>query len=215
MAEIDLRLSNDTCNLRQEWIATASVKQLIERCTDQKTPPDKLDYYQVVHLELSDRIKESPQACAELGKEIYRLISIDNSIRMQQLIQVIDFCSKNGNVMFLKALSTKPFVNAFLNVLKICRGKINKVKLKLLSRQVRIRREQTENQLLSLIQIWSDTFMMKEDQFPGFQTIYRQLRKEGVEFPPRDSNIRMLMENVCGDSPMFDFVEQAAGREVR
>ena len=80
---------------------------------------------------------------------------------------------------------------------------------------MRIRREQTENQLLSLIQIWSDTFMMKEDQFPGFQTIYRQLRKEGVEFPPRDSNIRMLMENVCGDSPMFDFVEQAAGREVR
>jgi len=25
----------------------------------------------------------------------------------------------------------------------------------------------------------------------------------------------MLMESVCNDSPMFDFVEQAAGREVR
>lgn len=57
--------------------------------------------------------------------------------------------------------------------------------------------------------------MMKEDQFPGFLTIYRQLRKEGVNFPPRDSNMRMLMENVCSDSPMFDFVEQAAGKEVR
>ena len=57
--------------------------------------------------------------------------------------------------------------------------------------------------------------MMKEDQFPGFMMIYRQLRKEGVTFPPRDSNMRMLMENVCADSPMFDFVEQAAGREVR
>ena len=70
-------------------------------------------------------------------------------------------------------------------------------------------------QLLGLIQIWADTFMMKEDQFPGFMLIYRQLRKEGVTFPPRDSNMRMLMENVCADSPMFDFVEQAAGREVR
>lgn len=25
----------------------------------------------------------------------------------------------------------------------------------------------------------------------------------------------MLMENMCSDSPMFDFVEQEAGREVR
>lgn len=117
--------------------------------------------------------------------------------------------------MFLKALSSKPFVSALLNTLKICRGKLNKVKLKLLSRQVRLRREQTEAQLLSLIQIWADTFMMKEDQFPGFLTIYRQLRKEGVNFPSRDSNLRMLMESVCADSPMFDFVEQAAGKEVR
>ena len=46
-------------------------------------------------------------------------------------------------------------------------------------------------------------------------TIYRQLRKEKVSFPPRDSNMRMLMENMCSDSPMFDFVEQAAGKEVR
>jgi len=57
--------------------------------------------------------------------------------------------------------------------------------------------------------------MMKEDQFPGFLVIYRQLRKEGVTFPTRDSNLRMLMENMCSDSPMFDFVEQEAGREVR
>ena len=57
----DLRLSNDTSNLRQEWISTATIKQLMDRCTDAKmTPPDRLEYYQVVHLELSDRIKESP-----------------------------------------------------------------------------------------------------------------------------------------------------------
>ena len=78
-----------------------------------------------------------------------------------------------------------------------------------------MRREQTETQLLAVVQMWADTFMMEEDDFPGFMTIYRQLRKESVSFPPRDSNLRMLMENVCADSPMFDFVEQEAGREVR
>ena len=79
----DPRLSNDTCNLRQEWISTATMKQLVERCTDAKlTPPDRLEYYQVVHLEMSDRIKESPQACSELGKEIFRVLSVDNSIRI-------------------------------------------------------------------------------------------------------------------------------------
>lgn len=42
----DLRFTDDTCNLRAEWIARASVKNLIDRCTDQKlTPPDKPEYY--------------------------------------------------------------------------------------------------------------------------------------------------------------------------
>ena len=169
----DLRLSDSSCNVRVEWIATASVKQIVDKCTDQKTPPDKLDYYQVLHLELSDRIKESPRSCSELAKEVLRLCSSDNSITIQQLVQVIDFCSKNGNILFLKALSTKPFVNPFLNMLKISRGKINKVKLKFLKQPIRMRREQTEIQLLALVQMWADTFMMKEDEFPGFMTIYR------------------------------------------
>ena len=31
----------------------------------------------------------------------------------------------------------------------------------------------------------------------------------------RDPNIRMFMENLCADSPMFDFVEESAGREIK
>lgn len=37
--------------------------------------------------------------------------------------------------------------------------------------------------------------------------MYRQLRKEGVQFPMRDPNERMLMGNLAKDSPMFDYVE--------
>ena len=55
---------------------------------------------------------------------------------------------------------------------------------------------------------------MREDGFPGFQLVYRQLRKEGVAFPVRDANERMLMGNLGVDSPMFDYVEELAGRTV-
>ena len=127
----------------------------------------------MLHLELSDRIKETPQSCAELAKEILRLSSSDHSIVLQQLVQIIEFCSKNGNVLFLKALSTRVFEQPILNMLKIKRGKMNKVKLKLMKQQIRMRREMTENQLLALVQMWADTFMMKEDDFPAFLAVYR------------------------------------------
>lgn len=54
--------------------------------------------------------------------------------------------------------------------------------------------------------------MMLEDEYPGFQIAYRQLRKEAVKFPMRDPNQRMLMSNLVQDSPMFDYVEQISGR---
>ena len=87
MAEASVRISNDSCPLSVEWIQNASVRALLEKCTDAKTtPPDKLEYYQVVHVILCDRIKDSPQATTELAKEILRLLAVDNSIRVQQLI---------------------------------------------------------------------------------------------------------------------------------
>ena len=92
---------------------------------------------------------------------------------MQQLVQVVEFCSKNGNIVFLKALSAKVFENALLNLLKMSRGKMNKVKLKLMKQKERIRRTQTEQQLLGLIQMWADTFMMKQDEFPAFMNVYK------------------------------------------
>ena len=55
---------------------------------------------------------------------------------------------------------------------------------------------------------------MEEDAYPGFQKVYRLLRKESVPFPMRDPNIRMFMGNICQSSPMFDFVEESVGREV-
>ena len=72
--------------------------------------------------------------------------------------------------------------------------------------------DQIEDLLLYLIQLWADTFMMMEDEYPGFQMVYRQLRKEQVKFPMRDPNERMLMRDLVKDSPMFDYVEEISGR---
>lgn len=55
---------------------------------------------------------------------------------------------------------------------------------------------------------------MQQDSFPGYAMIYRELCCEKVKFPQRDPNMRMLMEQFCKDSPMFDYVEQIANREA-
>jgi hypothetical protein len=67
---------------------------------------------------------------------------------------------------------------------------------------------------LGLIQLWADTFMMQEDKFPGYQLTFRQLSKEKVKFPPRDPNIRMLMEQFVKDSPMYEYVEQLCNKQI-
>ena len=69
-----------------------------------------------------------------------------------------------------------------------------------------------ENKALYLLQLWSDTFMMEQDRYPDFHQNYRQLWAEGVKFPERDPNERLLMEGISAvESPMFDFVEQKNG----
>lgn len=70
-------------------------------------------------------------------------------------------------------------------------------------------REKNQEQALYLLQLWADTFMMYQDQYPGFQKYYRELKVEGIKFPERDFNERTMMENLEGiSSPMYDFVEQ-------
>ena len=55
--------------------------------------------------------------------------------------------------------------------------------------------------------------MMEQDKYPDFHSNYRQLRSEGVKFPDRDPNERLMMEGISAvESPMFDFIEQKAGR---
>lgn len=64
-----------------------------------------------------------------------------------------------------------------------------------------------EDKILSLIQLWADTFMMQEDKFPDFMKYYRELRKDGVKFPTRDPNERYMIKFEGEASPAFELAE--------
>jgi len=76
--------------------------------------------------------------------------------------------------------------------------------------QSKARRLTLENKILFLIQLWADTFMMYEDQYPHFMSAYRNLRKQGVTFPPREPSTRFMVPAMGLESPMFDYLEEAS-----
>jgi len=64
-------------------------------------------------------------------------------------------------------MATQAVSDAILFALKRRRGKMS-VKNKLEQKSVKIRWTKNEDKLLALIQMWSDTFIMEEDHYPGF-----------------------------------------------
>lgn len=70
-----------------------------------------------------------------------------------------------------------------------------------------------EDKVLGMVQLWADTFMMQEDKFPLFMSTYRELRKEGIKFPPRDPNERYMIKYEGEASPAFELAEME-GRGV-
>ena len=68
--------------------------------------------------------------------------------------------------------------------------------------------------MLGLVQLWADTFMMQEDAYPAFMRAYRELRKEGLKFPPRDPNERFMIKFEGEPSPAFELadMEQSTGK---
>jgi hypothetical protein len=49
------------------WVANASIKELVDFCTNVKSP-DEPDHHKLVHMELVDRIKEDRASCKEAAK---------------------------------------------------------------------------------------------------------------------------------------------------
>lgn len=125
---------------------------------------------------------------------------------------LLEICSKNGDENLHEQVCKQKFLDTFMTLLKSRRGKKG-ILIKKEKGLNKVYKEWAENKALYLIQLWADTFMMHQDKFSGVHECYRLLRLERVEFPEREANERLLMENLKGiDSPMFDFVEQLAGK---
>lgn len=113
---------------------------------------------------------------------------------------------------FMNSFLKNKFLEGFMALLKDKRGK-KKLFGKKEKGLNKYYKDKAEVKALYLIQLWADTFMMYQERFAGVHECYRTLRKEGVEFPERDPNERLMMENLKGiDSPMFDFIEQSTGK---
>lgn len=50
--------------------------------------------------------------------------------------------------------------------------------------------------------------MMHEDEFKEIIALYKQLRKEGVVFPPRDPTAKFMIQFKGKTSPIFETIEE-------
>ena len=181
----------------------ASIEDLINQCALAG------DHAQIdiIYLEIADRVKQLNDFAKEASTIIVQLLKQDNSVTVFGVVRLLEFLSKNTSPIFHQYLASKNHSEAFLLALRRVRGK-KSLKNKLEKKDVQARWAKSDQILLSLVQLWADTFMMHQEKYPGYFSAYKTLCIEKVSFPMRDPNIRMLMESVCKESPMYDHVEE-------
>ena len=192
-----------------DYNAESTIEELINFVTgDMVQTPDINS-----QIEIATRFVENKKDLVMGLRMIDNLLQKGKIKRKFFTLCLIEICSKNGDLRFHEQVCKKSFLNSFMTLLKRRRGKTG-----LLNKKEKginkVFKDKADDKALYLIQLWADTFMMHHDRFPGLHEIYKQLRLEGVTFPDRDPNERLMMENLKGiDSPMFDFVEQTSGKE--
>ena len=173
----------------------------------------------ILSPDINAQIEIATRFVERIKDQIAGLKHIDKIMRKGKIkskyfaLLLIEIWSKNGDLRLHENLTNAKFLESFMILLKKRRGKSG-IMIKKEKGENKIFKEKAEEKALYLIQLWADTFMMYQDRFAGVHQWYKQLRMEGVKFPERDPNERLMMENLKGiDSPMFDFIEQTAGKE--
>jgi hypothetical protein len=178
---------------------------LFERATgESKREPDF-----ALNLEIADRLNQSRRACAE-GIEYFKQLLSSSDLRTVNLaMNLLDTCVKNCGMHFHRYANNRGLVPSLVGILKRRRKKLNVLdKLAGLYKDKGWRK--IEDQVLGLVQLWADTFMMQEDKYPAFLSHYRDLRKEGLKFPPREANERFMIRFEGEASPAFELAELEA-----
>ena len=98
---------------------------------------------------------------------------VDNSVRVYAAVKLLESLSKNSSILFHIMNSRKALTQPYLHAVhRSVPGKLS-IKNKLEQKSVKARWEKSDALLLSLIQLWADTFMMQEDKFPGYMIVFR------------------------------------------
>ena len=108
----------------------------------------------------------------EASRSILKVLKTSNSKRVLLAMELLEIASKNGDKQLHRYLSTTEYAKVFLRLLERKRGK-GYFKHMADSKDTKRRWDSIEHMLLYLIQLWADTFIMHEDEYPGFQLAYR------------------------------------------
>lgn len=135
---------------------------------------------------------------------------------------LLETCVKNCNIHFHRYVCTRGLMPSIVQLLKRRRKKLNLVE-KLAGIYKNPGWRKIEDRVLALVQLWADTFMMQEDTYPAFMRVYRELRQDGLKFPPRDPNERFMIKFEGEPSPAFELADmeqpapkvESRGREER
>ena len=73
---------------------------------------------------------------------------------------------------------------------------------------------QIEFKILYMIQLWADTFMMHEDEFPYIMSTYRQLRQEGTWFFLKDFHKNQTRDRVSCQRQNWEIYDSVQRQEV-
>jgi len=152
-------------------------------------------------LEVADRANSNKAECLEVIRSLTKCLGKSNPKVIVNTLQLLETLCKNCNMRFLYELNNKKLVDALLKVLTRRRDRAKYgTKASKTSNPLKI---EGEDKVLFLIQLWADTFMMHQTEFRNIHDAYRNLRKDGVQFPERDPNQKMIINFQGQASPVF------------
>lgn len=109
----------------------------------------------------------SNSICRAAIARIQTVLRSGKAVRTLLALHLLEVCSKNGSVYLHKMLATPVFCETLLRLLKRRRGK-GGLMAKLEKKEKKRVWFDVEEKTLYLVQLWADTFMMHEDDFPAF-----------------------------------------------
>ena len=182
--------------------------KLFEKVTQADSTEDDI----MLTLQITDRMNQRRRYCVE-GIEYFKQLFKSTDVKtITKTMNLLEACVKNASIHFHRYVCSRGLIPVFVNVLKRKRKKLS-VFEKMGGMYKSPPWRDIEKRALQLIQLWADTFMMDEDKFPAYMNIYRELRKERIDFPARDPNSRFMIKYEGTASPAFELAEMEENQE--